>query len=32
VRIDLSQVLDLGSDTFCKFVHVQMLLEAERGR
>jgi hypothetical protein len=32
VRIDLSQVVDLGSDTFCVFVHVQALLEVERGR
>jgi hypothetical protein len=32
VRIDLSQVLDLGSDMVCVFVHVQMLLKAERGR
>jgi hypothetical protein len=32
VQIDLSQVLDLGSDTFWMFVHVQVLLEAERGR
>jgi hypothetical protein len=32
VRIDLSQVVDLGSDTVCMFVHVQVFLEAERGR
>jgi len=32
VRINLSQVVDLGSDTVCVFVHVQVLLEAEGGR
>jgi hypothetical protein len=30
VRIDLSQVVDLWSDMVCVFVHVQVLLEAER--
>ena len=32
VRIDFSQVVDLGSDTICVFVHVQVLLEVEHGR
>ena len=30
VRIDLGQVVDLGSDAVCVFVHVQVLLEVER--
>jgi len=31
VWIDLSQVVDLGSDVVCVFVHMQVLLEVERG-
>ena len=32
VRIDLGQIVDLGSDAICVFVHVQVLFEVEHGQ
>jgi len=31
VQIDLGQVMDLGSDAVYVFVHVEVLLDVERG-